>query len=149
MTIQEAAKEWKVKEQTVLSYILKGYIYDLSIENNEIIFPKIPKPHIKGKPKTINEYDNYILTAMNKGCYVNAKIMGIDQDKFAERIDALIKSKRIFPKDEKSIDYLSNISFVLSPKENKNIVIAPSIDIKPTIEIKVADQIGVVNGKVG
>lgn len=149
MTIREAAKEWEVKEQTVLNYILEGYIYGLSIENNEIVIPHIPKPYVKRKPKTINEYDNYILTAMNKGCYVNAKIMGIDKDKFAERLEALIKSKKIFPKNDNSVDSSSNLDFVLSYKDDKNIVIAPSIDIKPTIEIKVADQIGVVNGKVG
>ena len=149
MTIQEAAKEWKVKEQTVLSYILKGYIYNLTIENNEIVIPNIPKPHIKRKPKTVTEQDNYILTAMNKEEYVNAKIMGIDQDKFAKRLEALIKSKKIFPQSDNSIDYSSNLKFVLLSKDDKNIVIAPSIDIKPTIEIKVADQIGLVNGKVG
>lgn len=149
MTIQEAAKEWKVKEQTVLRYILKGYIYNLTIENNEIVIPNIPKPHIKRNPKTVDEQDNYILTDMNKEEYVNAKIMGIDQDKFAKRLEALIKSKKIFPKNDNSVDYSSNLDFVLSSKDDKNIVIAPSIDIKPTIEIKVADQIGVVNGKVG
>lgn len=149
MTIREAAKEWKVKEQTVLNYILEGYIYGLSIENNEIVIPNIPKPHIKRKPKTVAEQDNYILTAMNKEEYVNAKIMGIDQDKFAKRLEALIKSKKIFPKNDNSVDYFSNLDFVLSFKDDKNIVIAPSIDIMPTIEIKVADQIGVVNGKVG
>ena len=149
MTIREAAKEWKVKEQTVLNYILEGYIYGLSIENNEIVIPNIPKPHIKRKPKTVAEQDNYILTAMNKEEYVNAKIMGIDQDKFAKRLEALIKSKKIFPKNDNSVDYSSSLDFVLSFKDDKNIVIAPSIDIMPTIEIKVADQIGVVNGKVG
>lgn len=149
MTIREAAKEWKVKEQTVLNYILEGYIYGLSIENNEIVIPNIPKPHIKRKPKTVAKQDNYILTAMNKEEYVNAKIMGIDQDKFAKRLEALMKSKKIFPKNDNSVDYSSNLDFVLSSKDDKNIVIAPSIDIKPTIEIKVADQIGVVNGKVG
>ena len=40
-------------------------------------------------------------------------------------------------------------NYLSASKDDKNIVIAPSIDIKPTIEIKVADQIGVVNGKVG
>lgn len=149
MTIQEAAKEWKVKEQTVLNYILEGYIYGLSIENNEIVIPNIPKPYINTKPKTVAKQDNYILTAMNKEEYVNAKIMGIDQDKFEERLKALIKSKKIFPKIDNSVDYSSNLDFVLSSKDDKNFVFATSTDIKLTIENKVADQIGVVNGKVG
>ena len=149
MTIHEAVNRWNVKENTVFDYISKGYIYGLAIENNEIVIPDIPKPYIKPKPKTVVEYDKYILTAMNKECYVNAKIMGIDQDKFEERLKALVKSKKIFPKSDNSMDYSSNLDFILSSKDDKNIVIAPSIDIKPTIEIKVADQIGVVNGKVG
>ena len=36
MTIQEAAKAWGVKERTVFDYILKGYIYNLFVEDNVI-----------------------------------------------------------------------------------------------------------------
>ena len=53
MTIREAAKEWKVKEQTVLNYILEGYIYGLSIENNEIV--------IKLKPEELESIKRPIL----------------------------------------------------------------------------------------
>ena len=151
MTIQEAAKEWKVKEQTVLSYILKGYIYNLTIENNEIVIPNIPKPHIKRKPKTIAEQDNYILTAMNKEEYVNAKIMGIDQEKFAERLQALITANKIFSKNENVSDFSSNIGFILvNSKENKvEININPKIEVAPKLEINTDVQIGLVNAKVG
>lgn len=151
MTIKEAANRWNVKENTVFDYISKGYIYGLAIDNNEIIIPDIPKPYIKKKPKTVIDQDNYILTAMNKGWYVNAKIMGIDQDKFEERLNALIKANKIFPKSSDSIDYSSTLDFVLSNTDTKKIdvTIAPSIDIKPTLEIKFADQIGLANGKVG
>ena len=149
MTIQEAAKAWGVNERTVFDYILKGYIYNLFVEDNVIMIPSIPKPYVKRKPKTIAEYDTYILNAMNRNEYVNAKIMGISQEKFEERLYALIKAIKIFPQIEGYVDYSSNIGFILSPEEGKNIVIAPSIDIKPTVEVKVADQIGVINGKVG
>ena len=149
MTIQEAAKTWGVKERTVFDYILKGYIYNLLVEDNVIMIPSIPKPYVKRKPKTIAEYDTYILNAMNKNEYVNAKIMGISQEKFEERLNALIKAIKIFSQSEGYVDYSSNIGFILAPEEGKNIVIAPSIDIKPTVEVKVADQIGVINGKVG
>ena len=149
MTIQEAAKAWGVKERTIFDYILKGYIYNLVVEDNLIMIPSIPKPYVKRKPKTVAEYDTYILNAMNRNEYVNAKIMGISQDKFEERLKALTKSMKIFPQNEKQIDYSSNIGFILSSKEDKTLVFAPSVDIKPTVEIKVADQIGVVNGKVG
>ena len=150
MTIREAAKEWKVKEQTVLSYILKGYIYNLTIENNEIVIPNIPKPHIKRKPKTVAAQDNYILTAMNKEEYVNAKIMGIDQDKFEERLKALIKADKIFPKDEEKIDFISNLAFALCSTEtlNRNIKITANMNIESLLKVNATGQMGLVNTKV-
>lgn len=48
MNIKEAAQDWNVSEKTVMNYILKGYIYNLAIENNEIVFPEIPKPYVNG-----------------------------------------------------------------------------------------------------
>ena len=114
MTIQEAANAWNVKVNTVFTYIIKGYIYGLTIENNEIIIPNIPKPYIiRKKLKTTSEYDRYILMAMDKGGYVNAKIMNIEQNIFAERLDALIRANKIYPKDNVEIDQTSNLSFVL------------------------------------
>lgn len=151
MTIQEAAKRWGVKEKTILGYILKGYIYGLSVVNNEIQLPEIPKPYVVRKPKTINQQDNYILNAMNKEYYVNAKIMDINQEKFRERLVALMSAKKISPKNPDEISFLTNLEFILASLESKNIsvTVSPAIELSPTIEIKVADQIGLINGKVG
>ena len=148
MTIQEAAKAWGVKEYTVFNYILKGYIYNLSIEANEIMIPNIPKPYVKRKPKTIAEYDTYILNAMNRDGYVNAKIIGLDQEKFTERLIALIKENRIFPKDETVADYSSNLPFVLSSDIEKNVITIKN-ELNFNFEAKIADQIGLANGKIG
>ena len=150
MTIQEAANRWHVKEQTVLSYVLNGYIYGLTIENNEIIIPNIPKPHVKPKPKTVIEYDKYILTAMNKECYVNAKIMGISQEKFKERLESLIKANKIFPKDDEKNDFTSNLAFALSSTEtlNRNINITANMNIDSLLKVNATGQIGLVNTKV-
>lgn len=148
MTIQEAAKTWGVKERTIFDYILKGYIYNLSIEDNAVQIPNIPKPYVHTKPKTIQQKDNYILTAMNKGLYVNAKIMGLDQEKFMERLIALIKSNRIFPKDETVMDYFSNLPFVLSSNLEKNTITIKN-ELNLNVEAKLADQIGLINGKIG
>ena len=151
MTIQEAAKAGKVTENTVFNYIGKGYIYNLAIENNEIVIPNIPKPHIKRKPKTVAEHDNYILTAMNKEEYVNAKIMNIEQNKFMERLQALIKANKIFSKNENVSDFSSNIGFILvNSKESKvEIHINPKIEVAPKLEMNTDIQIGLVNAKVG
>lgn len=151
MTIQEAANRWNVKENTVFDYISKGYIYGLAIENNEIIIPDIPKPYVKPKPKTVAEYDKYILTSMNKECYVNAKIMGIDQERFAERLEALIKADKIFPKDEEKIDFISNLAFALCSTEtlNRNINITANMNIESLLKVNATGQIDLVNTKVG
>ena len=148
MTIQEAAKTWGVKEHTVFDYILKGYIYNLSIEKNAVQIPNIPKPYIHTKPKTVQQKDKYILTAMNKGLYVNAKIMGVDQEEFTERLIALIKGNRIFPKDEIVADYSSNLPFALSSDIEKNVITITN-ELNLNFEAKIADQIGLVNGKIG
>ena len=151
MTIQDAAKSWRVSEKTILNYILKGYIYNLSIENNEIVFPDVLKPYIAKKPKTIAEYDKYILTAMNKGLYVNAKIMDIEQDIFAERLDALIKANKIYPRTNTKVDQTTNLSFVLCSVEKKGIDvnITTNVNVESLAKVNATGQIGLVNAKVG
>ena len=51
MDIRTAAKEWNVSVKTVLNYIEKKYIIGISVKNDEIIIPQIPKPYVKRKPK--------------------------------------------------------------------------------------------------
>ena len=46
MTVNEAASRWNVNVKTVVEYIVKGYIFDLTIENNRLILPDISKPKI-------------------------------------------------------------------------------------------------------
>lgn len=149
MTIQEAAKQWNIKEKTVMDYILKRYLFGLSIENDEIYVPDIPKPHVKTKPKCVSEQDKYILEAMNKGRYVNANILGVEQEKFKERLEALVRANKIYPKCSDAVDYTSNLGFVLSSSDKKtfDLAVAATIEINPTAEVKLADQIGLVNGR--
>lgn len=149
MTIQEAAKQWGVKEKTIMGYILKKYLSGSSIENDEFYVPNIPKPHVKTKPKCVSEQDKYILEAMNKGRYVNANILGIEQEKFKERLEALVRANKIYPKCSNTVDYTSNLGFVLSSSDKKvfDLAVAATIEINPTAEVKFADQIGLINGR--
>ena len=153
MTIAEAATKWDVTKATVYDYIDKGYIYGLYVENNIIMFPEIPKPYVKKKPKTVNDQDKYILTTMNKDMYVNAKIMDMSEEKFKERIIALIKSNKIYIKKDADPSYASNLDFgLLSSAGNIfsfSLNPALTLDCSPSVEIKVADQIGLINGKIG
>lgn len=153
MTIAEAATKWDVTHATVYDYIDKGYIYGLYVENNKIMFPEIPKPYIKKKPKNNNQRDKYILTAMNQDMYVNAMIMDMSDEKFKERIIALIKSNKIYIKTDTEPSYTSNLDFgLLSTTGNIfsfSLNPALTLDCSPSVEIKVADQIGLINGKLG
>ena len=90
MNIKEASEKWKVKEQTILTYIVKGYIFNLSIENNNIIIPNINKPYIKKwKKDNIHNIDKIILSSLEKVCYTNYKIIGITEEQFYERLKVL------------------------------------------------------------
>ncbi len=153
MTIAEAATKWDVTNATVYDYIDKGYILGLYVENNTIMFPEIPRPYVKKKPKSVTEIDKYILTAMNKDMYVNAKIMDISDEKFKERIIALTKSNKIYIKTDTEPSYTSTLDFGLISTAGNifNFAFNPALtlDCSPSLEIKVADQIGLINGKIG
>lgn len=149
MNVEEAAKKWGVKENTVVSYICKGFIHGLYIEDGEIKIPDIPKPYVAKPPKTIPAMDKYILNAMKKGCYVNPKIMNISKEKFEERLKALLKSDMIFVKDKTKDNFNSNLNFALACFGKTSVDLSADIQISPVIEFKVADQIGFVTGKFG
>lgn len=158
MTVTQAAEKWGVAESTVWSYIGKGYIYGLSIsedaDRNQVILPSIPAPRVKNKPKTVNAIDKYILKAMNEKQYVNAKIMGISQEAFEERLQALLKSGAIYSKEPGREDYSANLCFVKAPQNRNGFSVevastfAPKVELKPSVEIKVADQIGLANANI-
>lgn len=143
MNIREASNRWNVRENTVFDYINKGYIYGISVKNNKIIIPDIPKPYVKRKPKTVKGQDNYIISALNNGCYVNADIMDLSPDKFKERLLALIKSKRIYPRKGSSVDYSSSLDFVILNTTKVDFNINNLIGIQ--IETNFESQIGLLN----
>ena len=49
--------------------------------------------------------------------------MGISQEKFEERLNALIKALKIFPQKEGYVDPSSNIGFILAPEEEKTLLL--------------------------
>lgn len=146
MDISTAAKEWKVSVRTILGYIEKKYIIGISVEDDEIIIPSITKPYIRRKPKTINDMDKYIRDALNHSGYVNYRIMGIEDKVFKERLDEMTAANIIKQRDPKNTDYETTLNYMLVASADKSIVISPTI--APTIELKVADQIGLVNTQI-
>lgn len=146
MNIENAAKEWKVTVKTVLDYIGKRYIIGISIVDDEIIIPSIPKPYVKKKPKTIKDIDNYICEALNHEGYANYRILDIEKEKFEERLRALTDSNMIKQRNPANQDYKTTLNYMLVASAEKTVVIAPTI--APTIEMKIADQIGLVNTNI-
>lgn len=145
MDIRTAAKEWNVSVKTVLDYIEKKYIIGISVNDDEIIIPQIPKPYVKRKPKTIKEIDKYICDTLNHGGYTNYRIIGIEKDKFKERLFELMESNTIKQKTDVN-DYETTLNYTLAATAEKSLVIAPTIS--STIEMKIADQIGLVNTQI-
>lgn len=151
MTIHEASLKWNISEKTILTYISKGYIYNLSIinndVNNEISIPDIPKPYIRKKPSTIPDKDRYILKSLEKELYINATIMGINQNQFEERLKELLRVQKITKRKQDICDYTSNLNFILAPNTNK-FTMPTSVTIDMPVKIQVADQIALVAGKI-
>lgn len=142
MTISEASKKWGVSEKTILIYIYKEYIFELSIENNRIIIPDFNKPYIKNlKDKEISVIDNAILKSLNELKYYNFKIANIDREIFIERMKTLERDGKIYTTNENPC-YDSNINFIISSNINKN---NNKKNIKLDIKNNATMQIGFIN----
>ena len=116
MTIAEAAKKWKVREKTVWNYIEKGYIYDLSLKNNEIILPDIPKPYTQHNARNVNSIYNAILYACNNKLYLNADILKIDKQDFITYIFELEKTGYIARKNQNINDMETTLNYIPTKK---------------------------------
>ncbi|MBE6687552.1 MAG: hypothetical protein E7591_10055 [Ruminococcaceae bacterium] len=149
MNFIEAAEKWEVSEKTVVTYICKGYIYGLQIEDDEVLIPNIPKPYVTKQPKTTQSIDKYILKTMEKCCYVNPKIMNISKEKFEERLRALLEADKIFVVDKTKEDFSTNLNFALTYNEKSTNAVSIDVQLSSNISIKVAEQIGLINGKLG
>ena len=92
MNITEAAAKWGVSTNTVMSYVEKGLINNLSASKNQLILPDIPKPYIKRKGSDKNDQIyKHILKATNEKQYVDAYVLRIDEDAFARYMGELIR----------------------------------------------------------
>lgn len=92
MTVTEASQNWGVTENTVIKYLAKGFIYDLSIENDQLILPDIKRPKIipKNRRKVLSNICQWILESLEEREYINAKIIGINLAEFTGCMEQLI-----------------------------------------------------------
>lgn len=136
MTITEAEQNWKLSRNTIFGYIADGLIDKLSVENNQIILPNVPKPKkikINCKRSSENIY-RWILKACNDNEYINAKLMGIDENRFLSHIQQLEKEKYIVVKNHDS-ELSSNLDCQITPKGIKSLTSKSfKIALSPTIE---------------
>ncbi len=140
MTINDAAKKWDITPETVLKYIYKGLIPNLSIINNEIVLPDLPKPNItRKKLNKAHKIDEYLCETLSNLQYSNYIIADIEPAHFKERLEALIVSGKIF-KNVDNPDYTSTSDFSITSKSN-------TVSINPTISanINLTGQLGGIN----
>lgn len=78
MTLQQAMKQWGMKESRLLNILSEGVIPDIRVEDNMIVLPDIPKPFtVPGNAKRCDEnIYKYILSAVSSRCYLNAGLFG-------------------------------------------------------------------------
>lgn len=116
MRISEAAVRWGVSINTVMNYVEKGLINNLSASKNQLILPDIPKPYMmrKGSDKNDQIY-KHILKATNEKQYVDAYVLRIDEGAFARYMDELIREGMLSKSDEKAgLD--SNLGWIITPR---------------------------------
>ena len=98
-----------------MGYLVKGYINNLSIKNNEIIIPDIPKPNINKKAKGAKNIYKEILRVCCNGMYTNAKILNIDNQTFIAYLDNLEKEELICKKSNEK-DGASTLNYIATVK---------------------------------
>lgn len=158
MTIKQAEEKWDEKLKNIFEYIANGWIKDISINDNQIIIPDMPKPYkIKSNPKrTASNIYKYILLACDSGEYIDSNFMSklnVTPGEFKLCINELLDKKIIRKNEDYKNDY-SNIGFTLTLD---GIDIAKNYTSSPTklinklskfnISLNVITQIGIVNKK--
>ena len=117
MTIAEAEQRWKLCKATILGYLADGLIDPISIADNQIILPDIPKPKkIKSNSKrnSANIY-RWILEACFKNEYISASLIGISTDTFDNHLQQLVREQYLIIHDN-SHHNSSNISCQITQK---------------------------------
>ncbi len=147
MTISEACGKWNLKsEDTVWDYIKKGYIVGLSTENNQIILPDIPKPHIVGKGKKLSQSTmiKNILKACDNMEYISAYILGLTEEQFELIMTELVEQGYLKGKSTLNGSNMGyRITMKASEYNKRSFKININGDIKPTLNI------GLINPSIG
>lgn len=143
MTIEQAEKKWKVKSSTILKYIGKGLIDNISCERNVLILPDIPRPYIvkKGSNKTVADTYRHILNACNKKQYIDCYLLNISEKEFVTYRDILVAEK-LLGKVKNAQEGTSNIDYIIT-QEGIN-----ALNTKKNIDItlfNLSSKVGLIN----
>lgn len=97
MTIAEAARNWGMSERAILRLINGGCFFGMSVRENRLYLPDLPKPYRpRTKKEKAQQIDRCILSALNNSQYLNQIILGVSKQKFSERLDALQNAEKIY-----------------------------------------------------
>lgn len=143
MTIEQAEKKWNVKSATILKYIEKGLIDNLSCKNNILILPDIPKPYIikNGSNKTVEDAYRHILKACNKKQYIDCFLLNISEEEFVTYRDSLVAEK-LLEKIKNAKVGTSNMGYIITQKGINAINTKKNIDI--TL-FNLSPKVGLIN----
>lgn len=83
---------------------------------------------------------------MNYGRYTNYRIVGVKKEIFEERLIELTKAELIVQKNPSNPEHETTLNYTLAATDKRSPVVMPTIS--PTVEIKIADQIGFGNAKI-
>lgn len=120
MTISETLKKWGISPKTLLRYLDNGIIANVSVTDNIVNIPDIPKPLIPAYNAKITKEKvvRYILKALNSFMYIDYKILFIEAEQFSAIMKQMEKNGYI-EKTSDNADYLSTIGFISTENGDK------------------------------
>lgn len=139
MTILEGSANWGMSAETIIKHIALGEISNLRIEDNIILLPDIPKPHFTTLKKPIYVYRE-ILSAAQKGEYIDERILHITKEEFRAYIQNLVNENyisTIHSEINSSMDYVLTMKGT-NYKENKK-------ELQVFLAEKINISIGLIN----
>lgn len=148
ISVDEAAKKWGIKPEAVLRYIYNGYIEDLTVTDNKVYLPDIPRPYLsrlKDQKNTADKICSAILKAYNNQMFLNPCLLSISREKFDFFLCQLEKSGYIDVCDPKA-DKGSFLRYAITPLGITMVKSSKSFNLSLNVDPNV--NIGLVNNNV-
>jgi DNA-binding Lrp family transcriptional regulator len=91
------------------------------------------------------DIDNKIKKALNSNKFISAKILGISDERFSERMIELEKSGVVRKRDANNSNYLDTDNFVICAEDSSNVSITVNGTTNFTNNVNATAQMGLLN----